>query len=236
MFLGQKLNLKTAKAQSAPPVIATSIRDILVSPRDVTPPGEADTAIFYSISNCQDGLAGISFGAFLIKQVASDLQSELPGLRTFSTLSPVPGFARWAADRGMPADLPETDPDALGAAVAVYLAEAKTAAGLPLDPVARFHLGNGAELHRINPGADRSPRGRSQSHGAMVNYLYELDRVEARHEAFAAGGDLAVSRAVRSALGRAQAWTRSGGRRDQPVHEPPSGSSERPPEAKETDT
>ncbi|GAB5445276.1 malonyl-CoA decarboxylase [Gymnodinialimonas sp.] len=175
--------------------LAGSIQDVLASSRDVLAAEDTDSAIFYSISNCQAGLAGISFGAFLIKQVASDLQAELPNLRTFSTLSPIPGFAAWAKTH-----------DITPQAAAVYLAEAKDTAGKPLDPVAKFHLGNGAELHRINKGADLSPKGIAQSHGMMVNYLYELDQVEARHEAFAATGELALSRAVRQALGRPRPW------------------------------
>lgn len=175
--------------------LARSIQDVLASPRDILAAQDTDSAMFYSISNCQAGLAGISFGAFLIKQVASDLQTELPNLRTFSTLSPVPGFAAWADARG-----------ADNEAAAVYLAEAKDPSGKPLDPVARFHLGNGAELHRINADADLSPKGLAQSRGMMVNYLYELDQVEARHEAYAATGKLAVSRAVRQALGRPRPW------------------------------
>lgn len=178
--------------------LAGSIQDVLASPREVLAAEDTDSAIFYSISNCQAGLAGISFGAFLIKQVASDLQAELPTLRTFSTLSPIPGFAAWAAEN-----------DASPQAAAVYLAEAKDAHGKPLDPVAKFHLGNGAELHRINENADLSPKGITQSHGMMVNYLYELDQVEARHEAFAATGEVAISRAVRQALGRPRPWAQT---------------------------
>lgn len=173
--------------------IARSIQDVLASPRPVLAAADTDSAMFYSISNCQAGLAGISFGAFLIKQVAADLQAELPNLRMFSTLSPIPGLAKWGEG---------TSPDA----AAVYLAEAKGANGKPLDPVAKFHLGNGAELHRINENADLSDKGMAQSHGMMVNYLYELDQVEARHEAFAALGELALSRAVRQALGRPRPW------------------------------
>ncbi|MCB1407560.1 MAG: malonyl-CoA decarboxylase family protein [Rhodobacteraceae bacterium] len=180
--------------------LATSIHEVLKSPRPVLSPDEADTAIFYSISNCQAGLAGISFGAFLIKQVAADLQAELPGLRVFSTLSPVPGLARWIAGQGHTPEALADDPDALLAAAADYLLTAKDRAGRPMDPVARFHLGNGAELHRLNLRADLSPKGVSQSCGVMVNYLYDLDQVEARHEAHAASGDIAAARSVRARL------------------------------------
>jgi malonyl-CoA decarboxylase len=175
--------------------IAGSIQGILETPRDTIVAAEADTAVFYSISNCQGGLAGISFGAFLIKQVAADLKAELPNLKAFATLSPVPGLAAWAGSDDVDAET--SSPAELAAE---YLVHAKNDAGLPLDAVARFHLGNGAELHRINAEADISDKGRAQSFGVMVNYLYELDQVEARHEAFAAKGEIAVSRQVRGLL------------------------------------
>ncbi len=179
--------------------LAGSIQDVLAPDRDPLAPEAADTAIFYSISNCQAGLAGISFGAFLIKQVAADLKADLPNLRTFSTLSPVPGLAHWLAREGVSEAETDAAPDLLNSLAAQYLMDAKTGAGLPDDPVARFHLGNGAELHRVNLGADLSDKGRRQSRGVMVNYLYELDAVEARHEAYAATGDIAVARSVRAA-------------------------------------
>lgn len=184
--------------------LAGSIQDVLNPDRKPLVAEAADTAIFYSISNCQEGLAGVSFGAFLIKQVAADLKAELPRLTTFSTLSPVPGLARWAKAQGYDADQIAANPAELMSVAATYLATAKDASGKPRDPVARFHLGNGAELHRINLGGDLSEKGIAQSHGVMVNYLYELDRVEARHEAFAANGELAVARAIRNQLGRAK--------------------------------
>lgn len=184
--------------------LANSIDDILATPREGITAEDADTAIFYSISNCQPGLAGISFGAFLIKQVAADLAGELPNLTTFSTLSPVPGLSAWAQAQGV------TISDAtLPSIAATYLAEAKDSAGRPADPVAKFHLGNGAELHRINLDADLSAKGQAQSHGLMVNYLYELDRVEVRHEAFVDGGNLALSRAVKTLLTKARPWEAS---------------------------
>lgn len=182
--------------------LSGSIQQILKSPRQILNPRDADTAIFYSISNCQAGLAGISFGAFLIKQVASDLQAALPNLKTFATLSPMPGFAAWLAEQGIEPDLADGNPDAISELAADYLLHARTEAGLPLDPVARFHLGNGAELHRINPQGDTSPKGRAQSHGVMVNYLYELDKVESRHEAFAASGEISAARQVRALSSR----------------------------------
>ncbi len=181
--------------------LADSIDDILAAPRKGIMAAEADTAIFYSISNCQPGLAGISFGAFLIKQVAADLKVELPNLSTFSTLSPVPGLSRWTETQGV-----RVTDTALPAIAAAFLAEAKDGSGRPVDPVAKFHLGNGAELHRINTGADLSAKGKAQSHGVMVNYRYELDRVEMRHEAFVEDGTLALSRSVKSLLTKARPW------------------------------
>ncbi|MDP3546817.1 MAG: malonyl-CoA decarboxylase, partial [Phreatobacter sp.] len=161
---------------------------------------EARVAVFYSISNCQTGLAGISFGSLLIKQVVEELKRELPKLTTFVTLSPVPGFAKWLAkerrtetgfllddERVLLAALDEPDWRAdtarahkidrvLARGAARYFLLAKSSGNRPLDPVARFHLGNGARLERINTGADLSESGLSQSHGVMVNYLYDLPR------------------------------------------------------------
>lgn len=185
--------------------LAGSIQEVLRTPRDALPAEAADTAIFYSISNCQAGLAGISFGAFLIKKVAADLRAELPNLKSFCTLSPVPGLAKWVAAEGVSAAELDASPELVQRLTAEYLVNAKTPDGRVLDPVARFHLGNGAELHRINIGADTSDKGQAQSHGVMVNYLYELEAVEARHEAFAAKGDLAVARPIRSLLAKPRA-------------------------------
>ena len=164
---------------------------------------EATTAVFYSISNTQKGLAGVTFGNFLITQVVQDLKGELPGVRTFVTLSPVPGFAAWLA-RERAAESSETlDPalretlrPALLAAAAQYFLRAKTASGRPVDPVARFHLGNGARLERLNFLGDLSDNGLRQSHGLMVNSLYAPDEIEAHHEAFAEKGLIAASRDV----------------------------------------
>ena len=183
---------------------------------------EAGAAVFYSISNCQDGLRGVSFGNFLIKQVVEDLRRDLPELATFVTLSPPPGFAEWLAqetakpdsdaltadDRQALAALEERgwmdDPEkverlrpVLARACAWYLVHARNRRGQPVDPVARFHLGNGARLERVNVMADRSPRAERQAHGMMVNYLYELDEIERNHEAFAARGVTAASTSVK---------------------------------------
>ncbi|MGQ3357173.1 MAG: malonyl-CoA decarboxylase [Phreatobacter sp.] len=188
---------------------------------------EARVAVFYSISNCQTGLAGISFGSLLIKQVVEELKRELPKLTTFVTLSPVPGFARWLAkerktetgflleeERGLLTALDETDWRAdrtrvvkvdrlLARCAARYFLTAKTTGNRPLDPVARFHLGNGARLERINAGADLSDTGLAQSHGVMVNYLYDLGRIEENHEAYAERREIVASPSVRK-LGEAR--------------------------------
>jgi malonyl-CoA decarboxylase len=176
---------------------------------------QADTAIFYSISNCQDGLRGISFGNFLIKQVVAELKSELPSLTQFSTLSPVPGFRRWLAKRAASSSDPEVTmlaeihadagwADTSGADVlrpaimrlcAEYLTR-KSSKDAPSDPVARFHLGNGARLERINWLGNIAPRGIEESFGVMVNYLYDLETIESNHEAFVHDGEVVHSAEV----------------------------------------
>ncbi|TWD58038.1 malonyl-CoA decarboxylase [Agrobacterium vitis] len=183
---------------------------------------EATTAVFYSISNCQDGLRGISFGNFLIKQVVQDLRRDLPKLETFVTLSPVPAFAAWlakerdndasdvltAADKAKLAALDQPEwwnDDALceqirpiiTMAAAWYFLKARNSEAKIIDPVARFHLGNGARLERINFLADRSPRALKQSFGLMVNYLYKLDDIETNHEAFAARNEVVAAQTIR---------------------------------------
>ena len=240
-----------------------SIDAILAPERTPVDPQSAKTAVFYSISNCHAGLRGISFGNFLIKQVVEDLRSELRGLRTFVTLSPVPGLKRWAVRQleqkfkqkaaealALPApaatqsvataSVPATArpaPAAGDAAAAqaapvkpgpltpeqLALIEALQAGADPaerkhhlllcqiaaryltqpserggaLDPVARFHLGNGARLERIHAAADSSARGLQNSWGVMVNYLYALDDIERNHEAYASSGEIVCSSAVR---------------------------------------
>jgi len=162
----------------------------------------ADTAIFYSISNCQDGLRGVSFGNFLIKQVVEELQSELPHLKRFSTLSPIPGFRRWLTEQAGDAEaallklesdrwwqdleLSEQLRPTLMQRCAVYLTRRPSSGGR-IDPVARFHLSNGARLERINWLGNTAPRGIRESFGIMVNYLYDNDQIEANHEAFVHG-------------------------------------------------
>ena len=201
--------------------VAPAIAPILSRTRKPIQPRVATTAVFYSISNCQAGLAGVTFGNFLIKQVVQDLTREIPALKSFVTLSPVPGFAVWLA-RERRADSPQglmpedvetlrtlDEPDwpedkakaealrkALIPAAAAYFLRAKNERGRPLDPVARFHLGNGARLDRINFLGDTSDKGLSQSHGLMVNYLYDLASIEKNHETYANHGTVAASATV----------------------------------------
>ncbi len=167
--------------------MASHITDIIPQDIEALPVDEdifaADTAIFYSISNCQPGLRGVSFGNFLIKQVVRRLLASHPSLSTFATLSPVPGFSKWLASQSettFETDDAQTDRD-YSALCAYYLLHAKRG-NLPLDPVARFHLGNGARLERINSGGDMSERGLAQSKGILVNYVYNMDQLEQNHE------------------------------------------------------
>ena len=197
--------------------VARNIHDILDAPLDTAVAEHADTAIFYSINNCQTGLRGISFGNFLIKQVVVELQSELPAMQTFATLSPVPGLMRWLTTEGRDiaisvlgehfaaleqlassSDSPQPDMwshelrTPLSALCAHYLLHAKRD-GQPADPVCRFHIGNGAELGAINWRADLSRDGLRRSAGMMVNYVYRLDAIERNHEAFATAGHIAAA-------------------------------------------
>ena len=173
--------------------LPTAIGQIIAEERAHVVPHAASAAIFYSISNCQKGLRGIPFGNFLIKRVVELLRAELPGLATFATLSPVPGFARWLGEQG--GALP--DGDALRAAAARYLVTARDGKGAVRDSVARFHLGNGARLEAVHAGADPSPNGMKQAHGIMVNYVYDLAEIEANLYALVEEGTVACSEAVR---------------------------------------
>jgi malonyl-CoA decarboxylase len=175
--------------------IPGAIHDVLSEDRAAIPATGADTAVFYSISNCQAGLAGISFGNSLIKQVVADLAQELPDLKTFVTLSPIPDLTRWLSQTGRA--LPE-EPQARRAIAAHYLIDARREDGTPVDPVARFHLGNGASVHAVHAGADLSPNGERQSGGVMVNYLYDLAQISQNHERFAGAGRIAASSGVKS--------------------------------------
>jgi malonyl-CoA decarboxylase len=161
--------------------VPESINEIIKINRSITLEDDINTAVFYSISNCQEGLSGISFGNFLIKNVAHKLQQEIGGLKKFVTLSPAPNFARWLKEKS----INETkDEDLLLKQALIYLTDSEKEDGLPNDPVAKFHLGNGAILEKINLNADLSPKGIKQSKGIMINYLYNLDTLEENHELF----------------------------------------------------
>jgi malonyl-CoA decarboxylase len=189
--------------------IPAGIDPILSANRERIDPERATTATFYSISNCQRGLAGVSFGHFLIKQVVEEVGRQIPRLSTFVTLSPAPNFAEWLrrervteasvvlseedraaletldrADWWRDEAAAETVREPLLRAAAWYYLRARTPHGTPLDSVARFHLGNGARLERLNFAADTSERALRQSHGLMVNYLYDLEHIERNHEAY----------------------------------------------------
>ncbi|MBR0873194.1 malonyl-CoA decarboxylase [Bradyrhizobium tropiciagri] len=202
--------------------LATAVPPLLVQDTDEAAAraraARADTAIFYSISNCQDGLRGVSFGNFLIKQVVEELQTEFPQLKRFSTLSPIPGFRRWlgqqpdlgADDAAMLRQLDDDNwwRDAttrdkvrpfLMKRCAQYLTRSP-ASGHRIDPVARFHLGNGARLERINWLGNTAERAITESFGIMVNYLYDHDSIERNHEVFAREGEIVRSPQVDALL------------------------------------
>ena len=212
------------------PEMPDAIAPLLAKSMQPARPEKFRVAAFYSISNCQPGLKGVSLGNFLIKRVAEELKRELPQLRSFCTLSPMPGFARWVRDGAVSERVPEARMESLAAARrtvaeacgpgleklssatalksldedtldaltqlgAFYLAFHSTAPGG--DPVARFHLDNGARLERLDPLGDLSAKGVKQSFALMVNYLYDLERIEAHHEQFIEG-KVAHSRAIAS--------------------------------------
>ena len=168
--------------------IPKSIQKIINLDRQEIEIEDANTAIFYSISNCHNGLLGISFGNFLIKKVAKNLKRELPDLNQFLTLSPIPGLMKWMEEYAPITFERCTDKNCsdeeLMKKTIKYLTESDRDDGLPNDPVGRFHIGNGASLERINLNADLSEKGLSQSYGIMANYLYDLDVVEENHELF----------------------------------------------------
>ena len=194
------------------PQMPAAIAPLIEKAAQPVEPKHFKVATFYSISNCQPGLRGVSLGNFLIKRVAERLHAEFPSIRTFCTLSPIPGFVRWldevnveaaelkplqakvqAALNKLSREKKPIDPlavsrnerDALLALASTYLIlVSPTATG---DPVAKFHLGNGARLQRINWAGDLSKNGLRQSFGMMVNYLYDLDKVEEYHERFLDG-------------------------------------------------
>ncbi|MFL2709990.1 MAG: malonyl-CoA decarboxylase domain-containing protein [Gammaproteobacteria bacterium] len=165
-----------------------SIQEIIKIDREETDIEKVNTAIFYSISNCQNGLLGISFGNFLIKKVAKTLKRELPELNQFLTLSPIPGLMKWMEEYA-PITFERCgdgncSDDELMKKTIKYLTESNRSDSMPNDPVGRFHIGNGASLERVNLKADLSKKGLSQSYGVMANYLYDLDVVEENHELF----------------------------------------------------
>lgn len=210
--------------------LVSSIAPLLdesAEPADLT---RATTAIFYSISNTQSGLRGVSFGDSLIKNVVETLAAEVPRLRTFATLSPIPGFRGWltkhaepmlalldpkrraqwertlggealtpasamaAIDKPLLLDAQAPAAQWVTACAAHYLA-VSLSEGRPADPVARFHLGNGARIERLNWAGDPSAKGVKQSYGLMVNYLYDLKRLD-KHRTLLAQGRVAVSSEV----------------------------------------
>ena len=175
--------------------IPNTINEIITIDRSVTLNQDINTAVFYSISNCQEGLSGISFGNFLIKQVAHKLKQENDGLDKFVTLSPAPSFVRWLEENSINLD---SDEDMLLKQALIYLTTSDRVDGLPNDPVAKFHLGNGAILERINLNADLSSKGLMQSKGVMVNYLYNLDTLEENHELFFKTKEVKQSDAIKS--------------------------------------
>lgn len=219
--------------------ISERIDPFLNHAQPVTDTEEANTAIFYSISNCQDGLRGISFGNFLIKQVVQHIQKEKPQIKHFSTLSPIPGLSR-AISKGYLSEealqkiagpllpsiqkryaelsltdlltercerLDESHADTvsfLNELGLYYLTELKRGTE-PYDPVARFHLSNGASIYRINPFGNRKSYGMTSSAGLMVNYLYDLERVEINHEQFKKNGTIDVHRQLKKNQKRLQA-------------------------------
>lgn len=209
--------------------IPGAIAPILADKRDIVDPERATTATFYSITNCQRGLNGVSFGHFLIKQVVEEVSREVSRVSTFVTLSPAPNFAQWlkreraqessmalddedraalagldAADWWRTPEIAERLKEPLLRAAAWYYMRARNGRDLPFDAVARFHLGNGARLERLDWLGDTSERALAQSHGLMVNYLYDLDYIERNHEAYAQQHTVvaanSVSRLLRSPL------------------------------------
>ena len=159
--------------------------------------GRPKTATFYSISNCQTGLAGISFGNSLIKTVVSELRREFESLEKFVTLSPLPVFADWLSTQTLSEPVSLKKDQNITDLAACYLVYGKTQFGTPFDPVARFHLGNGARIHALHANADMSENGKSRSHAVMVNYLYDLKQLEENHQKFAVDGVIACSGKVK---------------------------------------
>jgi malonyl-CoA decarboxylase len=173
-----------------------SVQNILREDRVAISADSADTAAFYSISNCQSGLAGISFGNSLIKTVVQHLLRELPQINNFVTLSPIPGMMKWLNSIGYADKV--VDAESQIRLAAHYLLNVKHKNGQPLDPVARFHLNNGALIDAVHANADTSAKGMAQSCGVMVNYLYDLDRISENHEAFANQNTVVSKKTIRT--------------------------------------
>lgn len=196
--------------------IPEAITPLIDRTRETIAEEQFNTVVFYSISNCHPGLAGISFGNFLIKNVVEVLNKEMSGLKTFVTLSPVPGFRRWLKTADLEGLVNEELVDKVRAPVgrvvegvvqaaltrlcAHYLINVKSGE-LAKDPVARFHLGNGARLHKLHWGADMTANGREQSGSIMVNYLYDLDKIEINHEEYFDEGKISASKSIVKLLG-----------------------------------
>lgn len=199
--------------------LPASVTDLLAEARASISDEDIDTAVFYSISNCQNGLRAISFGNFLIKQVVNDLAQEFPDLKNSVTLSPIPGFRKWLDEEYSDTKLKSVQEinQALKSEETFFLDEsnqklektfkillakyflyAKRQDGLPIDAVSRFHLGNGASLMRFNWMADISEKGLKQSAGMMVNYNYDLASVEDNHESFVRDKEINTSREIRA--------------------------------------
>jgi len=214
--------------------LSSSVDEIIRNDEAPLDEADADTAIFYSISNCQLGLRGIAFGDLLIKQVVEQLNQELPHIKTFATLSPVPGFGKWLREFGSADDVSDIKARTLVSATesaliddlledgegdwanstsrsaqlkpllerlcAHYLVQAKSGEQ-PLDPVSRFHLRNGARLERLNWLGDRSQKGLKQSHGLLVNYVYDSAAVTRNHERYVYENSVIASNTI-SALAK----------------------------------
>jgi len=194
--------------------VPQGIGEILHRETESNAPENPSCAIFYSISNCHAGLAGISFGNFLIKQVATSLKQRFPQLKTFSTISPAPGFRSWLESQPQEreeiatilaefsADADEAMRDEVEKLAANYFLTQKNSRGKPLDPVARFHLKNGAILERINILGNPAEKGMERSLGTMVNYVYDLSRVEENHEEYVKNDRVISSSQVKKTLSR----------------------------------
>lgn len=180
-----------------------AIHTIIAEDRETIDPHGASHAIFYSISNCQQGLRGIPFGNYLIKRVVELLRAELPQLKCFATLSPVPGFAKWLKAETGSDDVPSAE--RLRAETARYLVNGRSASGGVLNSVAKFHLGNGARLEAVHANGDLSANGLKQAHGVMVNYVYDLDKIESNLLALTELGQVACSKTVEGLVREAEA-------------------------------